>query len=327
MKRVNVGLMGMGTLGTGSYKILDMNRETIAKNSGCDIRFKRILERDTTRDRGIEVPMDLFTQDPEAIFNDPEIDIVIEVLGGIEPASTFMLEAMRHGKHVITANKAAIAADYDTFINTAKENNVEFRFEASVGGGIPILNAITTVLGANQFTEILGILNGTTNYILTKMTEYGLSYDTALQEAKEKGFAEPDPTADVEGHDVANKVSVLMALAFDTYIHPDNIPTIGITGITPEAIEEAKHENCVIKLIGKAKKNEDGSLEYSVAPMKLSKDHPLASVSNEFNAIYITGNAVDELMFYGKGAGGFPTGSALMGDVIEIAKKIRMEDK
>ena len=320
MKKVNVGLMGMGTIGTGSYKIVEMNRKTIEKNTGCDIRFTKILERDTTRDRGIKVPMELFTQDPEDIYNDPDIDIVIEMLGSHDPS--FMIRCMESGKHVVTANKAVIAAHFDELNKVAEENNVKFMYEASVGGGIPILNAITTVLGANEFVEILGILNGTTNYMLTKMTEYGLNYDDVLKDAQEKGFAEPDPTADVEGIDVANKVCILMALGMNHYVHPSEITTIGITGVTKEAIEEAKANDCVIKLIGSIKKDEDGNIEYGVAPRQIPNNHPLAAVSNEFNAIYVTGNAVDELMFYGKGAGAFPTGSAVIGDVMEIAKQL-----
>ncbi len=319
MKRVNVGLMGMGTIGTGSYKILEMNRKTIEKNSGCDIRFTRILERDTARDRGIKVPPELFTQDPEDIYNDPDIDIVIEMLGSHDPG--FMINCMNRGKHVVTANKAVIAAHYEELNRVAEANGVKLMYEAAVGGGIPILNAITTVLDANEFVEILGILNGTTNYMLTKMSEYGLEYDDVLKDAQEKGFAEPDPTADVNGIDVANKICILMALAFDHYVHPSKIPTIGITGITKAAIAKAGDNDCCIKLIGSIKKHEDGSMEYSVSPREIPLDHPLASVSNEFNAIYVTGNAVGELMFYGKGAGAFPTGSAVMGDVIELAKR------
>ena len=242
------------------------------------------------------------------------------MLGSHDPS--FMIRCMEAGKSVVTANKAVIAAHFDELHKAAEDNNVKFMYEASVGGGIPILNAITTVLGANEFVEILGILNGTTNYMLTKMTEYGLDYDDVLKDAKEKGFAEPDPTADVEGIDVANKVCILMALGFDHYVHPSEIPTIGITGVTKEAIEEAKANDSVIKLIGSIKKNDDGTIEYQVGPRQIPNDHPLASVSNEFNAIYVTGNAVDELMFYGKGAGAFPTGSAVIGDVMEIAKQL-----
>ncbi len=321
MKKVNIGLLGLGNIGTGTYKVLEMNRKQIEKNTGCDIRITKILEKDVDRKRDITVSPEQFTQNPDEIFNDPDIDIVIELLGGIEPASSFMLSALNAGKHVVTANKAAVAANFDKLQAAAKANNVELKIEASVGGGIPILNALTTVLGANQFVEILGIVNGTTNYVLTKMTEEGQGYEEAIRDAQAKGFAEADPTADVEGIDVANKLSILMALAFDTYVPPADIPTIGITGVTKEAIEAAKKDNCRIKLICRAAMGENG-LEYNIGPMKLPNEHPLASVSNEFNAVFVTGNAVGELMFYGKGAGPLPTGSAVMGDVIEIAKRI-----
>lgn len=321
MKTINIGLLGLGNIGTGTYKTLEMNHDHIAENTGIDLRITKILEIDVDRDRGIEVTPDQFTQEPKDIFSDPEIKIVIELLGGIEPATSFMLEAMKNGKSVVTANKAAVAANFDKLMQTAKENHVQFRFEASVAGGIPILNAITTVLGANQFEEILGILNGTTNYIMTQMTEYGLDYDDVLKVAQEKGFAEADPTADVEGIDVANKLSIMMALAFGKYVHPDDIPTKGISQITKEDIDKATANKCKIKLIAQAKKTGD-KVEYNVAPMELPYDHPLASVSNEFNAVFVKGNAVDELMFYGKGAGPLPTGSAVMGDVLSIAKII-----
>lgn len=319
MKTVKVGLLGLGNIGTGTYKTLEMNKAQIEAAAECKIEITKILERDVDRERDITVVPEQFTQDPDSIFKDPEIDIVIELLGGIEPASTFMLSAMENGKHVVTANKAAVAANFDRLMKTAKENHVEFRFEASVGGGIPILNAITTVLRSNQFEEILGILNGTTNYILTQMTEYGLPYAEVLKKAQEKGFAEADPTADVEGIDVANKLSILMALAFDTYVAPEDIPTTGITSITRSDITDAAVNGCKIKLIASAKKTENG-LEYSVKPTRIPNSHPLATISNEFNAVFVRGNAVDELMFYGKGAGPLPTGSAVMGDVLEIAK-------
>lgn len=319
MKTVQVGLLGLGNIGTGTYKTLEMNKEQIEAAAGRKIEITKILERDVDRERDITVTPQQFTQDPDSIFKDPDIDIVIELLGGIEPASTFMLSALENGKHVVTANKAAVAANFDKLMKTARNNNVEFRFEASVGGGIPILNAITTVLRANQFEEVLGILNGTTNYILTQMTDHGLQYEDVLKEAQEKGFAEADPTADVEGIDVANKLSILMALAFDQYVAPVDIPTTGITQITKDDIAAAAAKDRKIKLIASAKLT-DGKLEYSVKPTELPNSHPLASINNEFNAVFVKGNAVDELMFYGKGAGPLPTGSAVMGDVLEIAK-------
>lgn len=322
MKTVKIGLLGLGNIGTGTYKTLEMNRNEIESTLDAKVDIVKILERDTERDRGIDVPKEKFTQEPDDIFKDPEIDIVIELLGGIEPATTFMLTAMENGKHVVTANKAAIATNYHKLMDTAKANNVTFKFEASVGGGIPILGTLTGPLRANKFEEVLGILNGTTNYILTMMTTEGVDYETALKDAQAQGFAEADPTADVEGIDAANKLTILMALMFDKYVAPQDIPTTGITKITKEKIEEARANNCKIKLIARAKKLENGEVEYEVRPMHISDTHPLAGINKEFNAVFVKGNAVDDLMFYGKGAGPLPTGSAVLGDVIDIVKTV-----
>lgn len=322
MKTIKIGLLGMGNIGTGTYKTLEMNRNEIESTLDRKVEIVKILEKDTERDRGIVVPKEKFTQDPDEIFNDPEIDIVIELLGGKEPATTFMLTAMEKGKHVVTANKAAIAANYHKLMDTAKANHVAFKFEASVGGGIPILGTLLGPLRANQFHEVMGILNGTTNYILHMMTKEGMDYDVALKDAQAQGFAEADPTADVEGIDAANKLTILMALMFDKYVAPEDIPTTGITGITSEKIEEARSNNCKIKLIAHAWKDDAGEIKYEVRPMYISQTHPLANINKEFNAVFVKGNAVDDVMFYGKGAGPLPTGSAILGDVIDIAKTV-----
>ncbi len=320
MKKVKIGLLGFGNVGGGTYKILTDNRDIIEERTGLSPEIVRILQRNRKKKRLVEADPALLTEDPDDIIKDPDIDIVVEMLGGIEPATSFMLQSMKHGKHVVSANKAAIAANYDLLIRTARENNVEFLFEASVAGGIPVLTAMTGALAANNFVEVMGILNGTTNYILTKMTDEGLSYEAVLKDAQEKGFAEADPTADVEGIDAANKLSILIALAFGEYVAPDNIPTEGITAITASDIEKADAEGKKIKLIGQARVA-DGRLDYSVKPVLLDKDHPLAGVSNEFNAVYITGDMAGELMFYGRGAGPLPTGSAVCGDILAIMKK------
>lgn len=321
MKAIKVGMLGFGNVGTGTYQTLEMNRELIEKHVGASVEISKILVNDVTKPRQVVTPDGVLTDNVADIIDNPEIDIVAEVLGGIEPASEYMLKALNNGKHVVTANKAAVAANYDKLFKAAADNGVSLRPEACVAGGIPILNAITTVLGANEFDEILGILNGTTNYILTQMTDNGLDYADVLKDAQAKGFAEADPTADVEGIDAANKLSIMMALAFGHYVHPDDIPTEGISKITKADIDKATAEGCKIKLIASAK-NEDGKLTYSVKPVALPIDHPLASVSNEFNAVFVKGNAVGELMFYGKGAGPLPTGSAVMGDILMAAKEI-----
>jgi len=321
MKTIKIGLLGLGNIGTGTYKVLEMNRKQIESATNANVVIEKILEKDVTRDRGISIDPAKFTQNPDDILKNPEIDIVIELLGGKEPATTFMLEAMKNKKHVVTANKSAIAASYDKIKQCADENNVLFKFEASVGGGIPILNAVTSALQGNEFQEVMGIVNGTTNYMLTQMTDNGLAYDDVLKIAQEKGFAEADPTDDVEGIDAANKLTVLMILMFGKYVKPENIPTEGISKITKEQISEAKAQGNKIKLIANAK-NHNGKFEYSVKPMVLKNDHPLCGVNNEFNAVFVTGNAVGDLMFYGRGAGALPTGSAVIGDVIEIVRKI-----
>lgn len=319
-KKINIGLMGLGNIGVGTWKTLEMNRTLIQKTTGLDFEIVKVLEKDVDRKRDIVVPAAAFTQDPDELFKNPDIDIVIGLLG-IKAEGDFMLRAMENGKHVVTANKAAVAKDYELLREAAEKNGVMFRYEASVGGGIPILTSLTQALQANEYQEILGILNGTTNYILTQMTEYGLEYADVLKTAQELGFAEPDPTADVEGIDVANKLSILISLVFGQRVRPEEIPTVGITKVSKEDIEKAKAADSKIKLIATARKV-DGKVEYSVKPTLIPNAHPLAGVSNEFNAVFVKGNAVDELMFYGKGAGPLPTGSAIMGDVIEIGKAI-----
>ncbi|MBR5228426.1 MAG: homoserine dehydrogenase [Firmicutes bacterium] len=318
MKTVKVGVLGIGNVATGTYKTLQLNREKIQKSTGVDIVISKILNRRPDVDRGIDVDPGVYVQDVNLILDDPEIDIVVELIGGIEPATEYMAKALANGKHVVTANKAALAVNGKMLQNLAMENKVMLRFEASVGGGIPVINAITTALRSNDFDEILGIVNGTTNYILTQMTDNGSDYDSVLKDAQEKGFAERDPSGDVEGHDVANKLSVLMSLVFGADIPPSDIPTQGITSVSKVDINYATQFGCKIKLIAAARKVGD-TVECEVQPTLIPLTHPIASVNNEFNAIFITGNAVDDVMFYGKGAGPLPTGSAVMGDIIDIA--------
>ena len=315
MKKIKVGILGYGTVGSGTHEILIRNHDLIQKRTGVSVEVVRILRRKPSDSH-------LFTDDPDVILNDPDIDLIVEVIGGIEPAASFMLTAMKNGKHVVTANKAAVAANYKVLTEPAEENGVDFLFEAAVAGGIPVLTAIQNPLQGNNFLEVMGILNGTTNYILTKMTEDGASYADVLKDAQEKGFAEADPTADVEGLDAANKLSILIALLFDKYIAPSDIPTTGISKITADDIKSAASEDCKFKLIGHAYL-EDGEVKASVAPEKLPLSHPLSGVSNEFNAVYVTGDMVGELMFYGRGAGALPTGSAVVGDIINVAKKLK----
>ena len=318
---IKVGMLGIGNIGKGTYLALEMNHDKILDTTGFDIEIVRILNRSPEKDRGIDIPKEKYTPDVREILEDPEIDIVVELIGGIEPATEYMAEAIRNGKSVVTANKAAIAANGKYLAELAQEHHVLLRFEAAVAGGIPILTSLTTALLSNRFSEVHGILNGTTNYILTQMSEYGKDYDEVLKDAQRKGFAEADPTADVEGLDAANKLSILISLIFGMGIAPDKIPTQGITSIGLEDINYAKEAGYSIKLLASAKES-DGKMSCSVEPTMLRKNHPIASVSNEFNAVFVKGNAVDNLMFYGRGAGPLPTGSAVLGDIIGIARKL-----
>jgi len=321
LKRLNIAILGLGNIGTGTYKALEMNGTHIAQNTGIEIVVKKVFEKDVDRARDITIAPSLFTQAESDIFGDPDIDVVVELVGGVDFATSLMLKAMKAGKHVVTANKAALAANLEELTGTADENGVMLRYEASVGGGIPIIGPLTTSLLANRYDEIMGILNGTTNYILTKMALERRNYDDVLKEAQEKGFAEADPTADVVGEDVANKLSILMSLVFGKRVRPEDIPTTGITDITQQDIDDAAKEGCVLKLVASAFRQGD-EVTYFIQPTMLNKEHPLAGVNNEYNAIYVNGNAVGDLMFYGKGAGPLPTASAILGDVIEIGKAI-----
>lgn len=325
MKKINIGLLGFGNVGSGTYETFEMNQEIINKAAGADLQIAKILVNDINKPRGVEFPSELLTTDANDILDDSSIDIVVEMLGGNEPALSYILDAMNKGKHVVTSNKLVVAQNYPLLSEAASKNNVFLKMEGCVGGGIPILNSLTTVLGVNKFEEILGILNGTTNYILTQMTNFGLDFDSVLKDAQSKGFAEASYKDDIDGIDTANKLSILMALTFGKHIHPKDIPTKGIADISQEDIQKAKENGRRIKLIANAVMM-DGKLECSVRPMDLPSHHPLADVDNEFNAVFVRGNAVDELMFYGKGAGPMPTGSAVAGDILEIAKILGKED-
>lgn len=322
MKNVNLAILGLGTVGGGTYEIFShLNKELIAKRTGLNFTVTKVLEKNIARLEELGINPACAVTDPDLIVNADDVDIVIESLGGVDFPADIMEKALLNGKSVVTPNKAAVAANFQRLKDAASKSGAQFRFEASVGGGIPALTAIQEALSGNKFTEVMGIVNGTTNYILTKMGDEGWSYEDALKDAQAKGFAEADPTADVEGIDAANKLSILIALCFDEYVHPNDITRKGITQVTMEDIEDAKNKDGKIKLIAAAKKK-GAILSYSVKPTFIPNDHPLAGVSNEFNAIYVTGNAVGELMFYGKGAGALPTGSAVLGDVIAIAKTL-----
>nr|WP_302578229.1 homoserine dehydrogenase [Methanobrevibacter arboriphilus] len=315
---INIGLIGFGTIGAGVVEIFNKNQDILSKKCGKPVNLRKVADLDITTDRGVKIDESILTADVNDVLENDDIDIVIELVGGYEPAKTFVLKAMKNGKHVVSANKALIAKHWEELINTADENNVRFSFEASVGGGIPVLQPLNECLSANRFEAIYGIMNGTANYILTKMSEEGLKFEDVLKEAQDKGYAEADPTFDIEGHDTAQKLIVLTKLGFGEYIPQEKFHVEGITKITPEDIEFAKNElDYVIKLLGIAKQTNDG-LEIRVHPTFIKNDHLLASVNDVFNAIYLIGDFVGPVMLYGQGAGRMATASAVVGDCLDI---------
>lgn len=321
MKKIKAALLGLGTVGTGVYKLVGMRADVMKETIGAELEISRILVHNMNKKRE-GVDQSLLTDDWREIVEDEEIRIVIEVIGGIEPAKTMILEALKAGKHVVSANKDLIAQEGRELLDTAKEYGGDFLFEAAVAGGIPIIRPLKQCLAANDISDVMGIVNGTTNYILTKMFEDGMEFEDALAKAQELGYAEADPTADIEGLDAARKVAIMASIAFHSRVVFSDVYTEGITKITATDIAYAKEFGKVIKLLGVAKNTEDG-IEAGVYPMLIPKDHPLASVRDSFNAVFVHGDAVDDAMFYGRGAGEMPTASAVVGDVIDVARDIR----
>lgn len=319
MKKVRIAILGFGNVGQGVWKILNTNRSEIMMNCGCEIEVAKILVRNVSKPRGVVVPEGIITADANDIFNDESIKIVIELMGGNEPAKEYMLRAMKRKKHVVTANKLVLASNGEELFKTADKEGVLLYYEASVGGGIPIIREINESLAANKIEKIVGIINGTTNYILTKMTLEGMDFNEALKEAQQKGYAEADPTSDIEGYDAVYKLAIMSSLSFGTKIDLDSIYREGISNIKTVDIDYANRFGYVIKLLAVGKEI-DGRLELRVHPAMVPKSHPIANVNDCFNAIFIKGNAVGDLMLYGKGAGDLPTGSAVVGDIISILR-------
>lgn len=319
---IKVGLLGCGTVGSGVVELLKKNQETIAKRTGTTVVLKKVLEKDTVKCLELGLTEDMIAKDISEIINDDEIDIVVELIGGIEPAFSFITQAMQKGKHVVTANKDLIAVKGKDLFATAEENKVDFYFEASVAGGIPIIYPLKQSLAGNEIKEVIGILNGTTNYILTKMTKEGLDFDEVLKEAQELGYAEADPTADVEGLDAARKIAILSSIAFNSRVTLEDVYVEGITSITATDIKFAAELGYVIKLLAIAKE-ENGFIQTRVHPAFIPNNHPLAAVNDVFNAVFVRGDAVGEIMHYGRGAGKMPTASAVVGDIIDICRNIQ----
>lgn len=316
---ITIGMFGMGTVGTSVYRILQDNREEIERKIRASLRLKSVVVRNPARARGIEAPPGLITADPSTVLDDPEVDLVVEVMGGVHPARDYLLTAISRGKSVITANKEVIADHGDEIFSAAERAGVDVFFEGSVGGGIPVLRPLKENLAASRIRRVMGIINGTTNYILTQMAREGKTFHQALREAQEQGYAEADPTADVEGGDAARKLAILASIAFHSRCRTADVLTEGITRITPEDIHFGSERGWVLKLLAMARE-EGGEIDARVHPAFIGKDHPLASVSDVYNAICVYGDEVGETMFYGRGAGGLPTASAVVGDIVEAAR-------
>lgn len=312
-----VAILGFGTVGSGVAEVLSKNSQGIARRSGGEIQVKYILD---VRDFPDSPFKDCFVKDFSIIENDPEVEVVVETIGGAKVALEFTTRALKAGKSVVSSNKELVATHGYELLQLAKANGVSYLFEASVGGGIPILRPLTNCLAANEVEQITGILNGTTNYILTRMIKAGLTFEQALKEAQDNGYAEKDPTADVDGHDACRKICILSALACGQHVYPQQVPTQGIREVTLADVAYADSCGYKIKLLGRCLREPEGKVCAFVAPHLVSCENPLAGVEDVFNAIAVTGNAVGDVMFYGRGAGKLPTASAVVADVIDIAR-------
>lgn len=315
---VNIAVLGYGTVGSGVVEVLKTNQLSIDKKAGQEIRIKYVLD---LRDFPDDEIQKCIVHDYDIILNDNEIKVIAEVMGGVEPAYTFVKKALLRGKSVVTSNKELVAKHGAELLHIAKENNINFLFEASVGGGIPIIRPLNQSLTADEIYEISGILNGTTNYILTKMTKEGSDFDDVLKLAQQKGYAERNPSADIEGHDTCRKIAILLSLAIGMQVDFENIYTEGITNITKKDIEYVKNMNKSIKLLACAKKASHG-IWARVSPVIIDMENPLSMVNGVFNAILVKGNVIGDVMFYGKGAGKLPTASAVVADIVDAVKHL-----
>lgn len=316
---INIAVLGYGTVGSGVVEVINTNQDSINRRAGDAIRIKYVLD---LRDFPGDPVQKVLVHDYETIVNDPEVDIVVEVMGGLEPAHTFVKRALEAGKSVATSNKALVAKFGPELMDIARNKNINFLFEASCGGGIPIIRALNQSLTADQIDEVTGILNGTTNYMLTKMDMEGSRFESVLMEAQEKGYAEADPTADVEGYDACRKIAILSSLAYGKFLNYEKIHTEGITRITPEDMEYARVMGMSIKLLATSRKLSEDSYYAVVAPFLVGKNNPLYSVNDVYNGIFVHGNVLGDAMFYGSGAGKLPTASAVVADVVDEAKHL-----
>ena len=322
-KEIKAALLGAGTVGGGVYKLVERRAAEMQAKVGADLKITKVMVKNLQKKRE-GIPSEVLTDDWESIIHDPEISIVIELMGGVEPARTYILQALEAGKNVVTANKDLLAEHGQELMEAAERNHCDICFEAAVGGGIPIIRPLKECLAGNEITEVMGIVNGTTNYILTKMTQEGWDFDDALKEAQRLGFAEADPTADVEGLDAGRKMAILASIAFHSRVTFKDVDVKGITRITAKDIQYAKEFGYTLKLLGVAR-NEGGKMEVGVSPMMIPITHPLANVNDSFNAVFVHGDAVDDAMFQGRGAGEFPTASAVVGDLISVARDMQYD--
>lgn len=323
MKAISIGLLGLGTVGTGVVKIIENHQDKLMHQVGCPVQIKKVLVKDMDKQRDVSINREMLTTDANDILQDSEIDVVIEVMGGVDETREYLLTALKNKKHVVTANKDLMAVYGSELLTAASENGCDLFYEASVAGGIPILRGLVDGLASDRITKMMGIVNGTTNFILTKMSQEGSAYEEVLKEAQALGFAESDPTADVEGLDAARKMAILSTLGFSMKIDLDDVKVKGITDITEEDLEYGKQLGYTMKLIGIADLDDD-KVEVSVQPTFLVESHPLAAVNNEYNAVYVYGEAVGETMFYGPGAGSLPTATAIVSDVVGVMKNMRL---
>lgn len=323
MNEIRVGLLGLGTVGSGVVRIITDHQDRLMHQVGCPVTVAKVLVQNIEKERDVQVTPDLLTTNPSEIIDDSNIDVVIEVMGGVDETKSYILQALKNGKHVVTANKDLMALHGAELLKVARENEADLFYEASVAGGIPILRSIVEGLSSDRITKMMGIVNGTTNYILTKMSDEGRAYGDVLKEAQQLGFAEADPTSDVEGLDAARKMTILATLGFSTNVELGDVNVKGITSITEEDITYSKSLGYTIKLIGVAKRDGE-KLEVTVEPTLLPNAHPLAAVQNEYNAVYVYGEAVGETMFYGPGAGSLPTATAVVSDLVAVMQNVRL---
>lgn len=323
MDTIRIGLMGLGTVGSGVVRILENHQDDLQRQTGSHIVIRKVLVQSTDKMREVNVASELLTNNPDDIVGDPGIDVVVEVMGGVELTKGLLEKALRSGKHVVTANKDLMALHGADLLTVAAEHGCDIYYEASVAGGIPIIRALTESFSSDRITRMLGIVNGTTNYILTKMSLEGASYDDVLKEAQALGYAEADPTSDVEGLDAARKMAILATLGFRMNVALSDVDAKGITGVTKEDILYGQRLGYELKLLGLAERDGD-SVSVSVQPAMVRRTHPLAAVNGVFNAVYVYGEAVGETMFYGQGAGALPTATSVVADLVSVVKNMRL---